>query len=85
MVEFSTPVFPPFRALYMNYLMRALPKIATSVSSNPDAYVYLAESIRDWPDQHALLQIIEASGWERGSVTNLTGGIAAIHLARRPA
>ena len=84
-VEFSTPVFPPFRAVYMNYLMKALPKIATSVSSNPDAYVYLAESIRDWPDQRALLEIIESSGWERCSVTNLTGGIAAIHLARRPA
>ena len=65
--------------------MRALPKIATSVSSNPDAYVYLAESIRDWPDQQALLEMVEASGWERCSVTNLTGGIAAIHLARRPA
>lgn len=83
-VEFSTPVFPPFRAVYMNYLMRALPTIATTVSSNPDAYVYLAESIRDWPDQQELRSIIEASGWERCSVTNLTGGIAAIHLARRP-
>ena len=55
---FSAPVFPPFRALYMNYLMRALPKIATSVSSNPDAYVYLAESIRDWPDQQALREMV---------------------------
>ena len=55
------------------------------MSSNPDAYVYLAESIRDWPDQQALLEMVEASGWERCSVTNLTGGIAAIHLARRPA
>lgn len=84
-VEFSTPVLPPFRVVYMNYLMRALPKIATSVSSNPDAYVYLAESIRDWPDQASLRTLIEASGWERCSVTNLTGGIAAIHMARKPA
>ena len=55
------------------------------MSSNPDAYVYLAESIRDWPDQRALRALVESSGWERCSVTNLTGGIAAIHLARRPA
>ena len=82
-VEFSTPVFPPFRAVYMNYLMRAPPRIATSVSSNPDAYVYLAESIREWPDQWALKGIIEANGWERCTITNLTGGIAAIHLARK--
>ena len=83
--EFSQPVFGPFRKVYIEYIMRALPAIATRVSSNPDAYVYLAESIRDWPDQQALLEIVEASGWERCSVTNLTGGIAAIHLARRPA
>ena len=82
-VEFSTPVFPPFRAVYMNYLMKALPKIATRVSSNPDAYVYLAESIREWPDQWALKGIIEANGWQRCTVTNLTGGVAAIHLAQR--
>jgi demethylmenaquinone methyltransferase/2-methoxy-6-polyprenyl-1,4-benzoquinol methylase len=84
-VEFSTPLFPPFRAVYMNYLMRALPRIATSVSSNPDAYVYLAESIRAWPDQQTLRSLVEANGWERCSVTNLTGGIAAIHMARRTA
>src|SRR5699024_8189020 len=84
-VEFSTPVFPPFRALYMNYILRALPRIAASVSSNPDAYVYLAESIRDWPDQQALRELVEAIGWERSSVTNLTGGIAPMYLARRDA
>src|SRR5699024_2150524 len=84
-VEFSTPVLPPFRALYMNYLMRALPRLATSESSNPDAYVYLAESIRDWPDQRARRELGEANGWERCSGTDLAGGIAAIHLARRAA
>src|SRR5699024_3977333 len=84
-VEFSTAVFPPFRALYMNYLMRALPRIATSVASNPDAYVYLAESIRDWPDQQALRELVEANGWERCSVTKLTGAIAATRRARRAA
>ena len=82
--EFSTPTVPVFSTLYKEYLMRALPAVAKAVSSNPDAYVYLAESIRDWPDQAALARTIESSGWERCSVTNLTGGIAAIHMARRP-
>ena len=80
-VEFSTPVFPPFRALYMNYLMRALPKIATSVSSNPDAYAYLAESIRDWPDQETLSEHLSEVGWQEVRYRNLTGGIVALHHA----
>ena len=49
--EFSHPTWAPFRTVYTEYLMRALPSVARRVSSNPDAYVYLAESIRAWPDQ----------------------------------
>ena len=82
-VEFSTPVFPPFRALYMNYLMRALPKIATSVSSNPDAYVYLAESIRKHPPQEELQAMMQAAGFARCSHRNLSAGICAIHSGYR--
>ncbi|MGC5409998.1 demethylmenaquinone methyltransferase, partial [Streptomyces sp. DT225] len=52
--EFSQPVWTPFRTVYIEYLMRALPPVARAVSSNPDAYVYLAESIRAWPDQSGL-------------------------------
>ena len=79
--EFSTPVFGPFRTVYMEYLMKALPAVATAVSSNPDAYVYLAESIRDWPDQAALARRIEAAGWGAVEWRNLTGGITALHRA----
>jgi demethylmenaquinone methyltransferase/2-methoxy-6-polyprenyl-1,4-benzoquinol methylase len=82
--EFSHPTFGPFRAAYMNYVMRALPAIATRVSSNPDAYVYLAESIRAWPGQNALAQRIRAAGWDRVMYRNLTGGIVAVHKAVRP-
>ena len=52
--EFSAPVNPLFRRVYLEYLMRALPAVARRVSSNPDAYVYLAESIRAWPSQAEL-------------------------------
>ncbi len=48
--EFSQPTWAPFRTVYTEYLMRALPPVARAVSSNPDAYVYLAESIRAWPE-----------------------------------
>ena len=52
--EFSQPTYAPFRKVYGEYLMKALPKVAKAVSSNPDSYVYLAESIQAWPDQQAL-------------------------------
>ncbi|MBF6172831.1 demethylmenaquinone methyltransferase [Nocardia blacklockiae] len=77
--EFSTPVFPPFRTLYMEYLMKALPRVARAVSSNPDAYVYLAESIRAWPNQPQLALRLADAGWSAVKWRNLTGGIVALH------
>jgi len=79
--EFSQPVVPLWRTMYTEYLMRALPPIARKVASNPDAYVYLAESIRAWPDQDHLAAWLEESGWEKVTYRNLTGGIVAVHRA----
>jgi demethylmenaquinone methyltransferase/2-methoxy-6-polyprenyl-1,4-benzoquinol methylase len=81
--EFSHPTWAPFRAVYDNYLMRALPKVATAVSSDPDAYVYLAESIRAWPDQAALAVRVTAAGWQQSAWRNLSGGIVTLHTATR--
>lgn len=81
--EFSRPTFAPFRAVYLNYLMRALPWIARRVSSNAEAYVYLAESIRAWPPQHELARTIGGCGWSEVRFRNLTGGVVALHLAER--
>ncbi len=77
--EFATPVIPGFRTIYMEYLMRALPRIARAVSSNPDAYVYLAESIRAWPNQPQLALRLSDAGWSAVKWRNLTGGIVALH------
>ena len=82
--EFSTPTWGPFEAVYSNYLMRALPPIARKVASNPDAYVYLAESIRAWPNQDELAAWITESGWNDVAYRNLTGGIVAVHRAVKP-
>jgi demethylmenaquinone methyltransferase / 2-methoxy-6-polyprenyl-1,4-benzoquinol methylase len=82
--EFSTPTWAPFAVIYHNYLMRALPEIATRVSSNPDAYVYLAESIRAWPDQAGLAGKLAQAGWRDVAWRNLTGGIVALHRAVKP-
>ncbi|NXY95259.1 demethylmenaquinone methyltransferase [Streptomyces sp. BR123] len=77
--EFSQPVWGPFRTVYMEYLMRALPPVARAVSSNPDAYVYLAESIREWPEQPELAARLQKAGWSRVAWRNLSGGIVALH------
>ncbi len=82
--EFSHPTWAPFRTVYTEYLMRALPPVARAVSSNPDAYVYLAESIRAWPDQAGLAARVQAAGWSQVAFRNLTGGIVALHRAVRP-
>jgi demethylmenaquinone methyltransferase/2-methoxy-6-polyprenyl-1,4-benzoquinol methylase len=81
--EFSTPVHEPLRSVYMEVVMRALPGVARVVSSNPDAYVYLAESIRAWPAQGDLAARIEAAGWSDVRWRNLTGGITVLHHAVR--
>lgn len=82
--EFSTPTWEPLRTVYTEYLMRALPPVARAVSKDPDAYVYLAESIRAWPDQVGLARVIRAAGWEKVGFRNLSGGIVALHRATRP-
>ena len=82
--EFSHPTWRPFRTVYSGYLMSALPKVARRVSSNPDAYVYLAESIQAWPDQPQLAARIAAAGWVDPAWTDLTAGLVALHRARRP-
>ncbi len=79
--EFSAPTNPAFRTVYQQYLMRSLPAVARRVSSNPDSYVYLAESIQAWPDQHALAEVIRGAGWGGVEWRNLSGGIVALHRA----
>ncbi|MFZ3499612.1 demethylmenaquinone methyltransferase [Streptomyces sp. 5.8] len=83
--EFSQPTWAPFRTVYTEYLMRAMPPVARAVSSNPDAYVYLADSIRAWPDQPALATLLQKAGWSKVAWRNLSGGIVALHRGTKHA
>ena len=83
--EFSTPTVTVLATAYKEYLMRALPRVARAMSSNPEAYEYLAESIRVWPDQPTLAGQIGEAGWVQARWRNLTGGIVAVHTAEKPA
>lgn len=82
-LEFSHPTWPPFRRAYDDYLVRALPRIAGLVASEPRAYRYLAESILLWPDQQGLARWVAKNGWRNVRYRNLTGGIVAVHRAVR--
>ena len=82
--EFSAPTWAPLRTVYSGYLMRALPKVARVVARESDAYAYLAESIRDWPDQRGLAGLLQEAGWRSVAYRNLSGGIVALHRATNP-
>ncbi|WP_267899299.1 demethylmenaquinone methyltransferase [Nocardia stercoris] len=77
--EFSTPTFEPYRTVYRAFVTKLLPRVAGVVSSNPDAYEYLAESIQAWPDQPELAERIAGAGWSQVRWRNLSGGAVALH------
>lgn len=82
--EFSHPTRAPLRRVYDGYLVRVLPALARRAASNPEAYDYLAESIRAWPDQAGLAARLEGAGWTGVEWKDLTFGIVALHRATRP-
>lgn len=82
--EFSTPTWGPFAAAYDAYLSKLLAPVARVTSSNPEAYEYLAESIQDWPDQRGVARLLHEAGWRSVRLRNLTGGVVALHHAKRP-
>ena len=78
--EFSHPSNAIFKFIYLNYLMKAIPIISKKISKNPDAYVYLAESIRAWPNQEGLASKMRDAGWKSVAWQDLTFGIVAVHI-----
>jgi demethylmenaquinone methyltransferase/2-methoxy-6-polyprenyl-1,4-benzoquinol methylase len=82
-LEFSHVVLPVLDKLYDAYSFRMLPALGERVAGDRDAYQYLAESIRRFPDQDTFAKMIAAAGLEQVKVRNLSGGIAAIHSAWR--
>ena len=83
--EFSKPPRAIFRAGYTAYMRFIMPAVVDAASSNPEAYTYLADSIRDWPDQVTLSQWIRGAGFTRVAYRNLTVGVVALHRGHKPA
>lgn len=82
-LEFSKPIFPPFRKLYEYYSFSLIPRMGALIAKDRDAYQYLVESIAEFPDQKTLLQEMKTTGFLSCGYDNLSGGIAAIHWGKK--
>lgn len=78
-LEFSHPVVPGLKPIYDTYSFSILPWLGKVVAKDADSYRYLAESIRRFPEQQALLEMMQTAGLEQCRYHNLTGGIVALH------
>ena len=79
-LEFSRPTAEPVRKAYDAWSFNAIPRIGQWVTGDRDSYQYLVESIRRFPDQTTFKGMIERAGFRNVTVTNLSGGVAAIHF-----
>ncbi len=79
-LEFSRPMMPirPFYNLYNQYI---IPRLGALVAGQPEAYQYLIESIRRFPDQQEMKTLLQEAGFSKVSYRNLFFGIACIHIA----
>jgi demethylmenaquinone methyltransferase / 2-methoxy-6-polyprenyl-1,4-benzoquinol methylase len=77
--EFSQPVVPVLRGVYRRYLTRLMPVAARRLTSDPEAYQYLARSIGAWPDQAGLAAWMQQAGFAEVAWRDLSGGIVALH------
>jgi len=83
-LEFSRPQARSFRWLFEFYFTRLLPRIGGLVSGSQSAYQYLPDSVLRFPDQAGLAALMRQAGFAEVEWQNLTGGVAALHLAKRP-
>lgn len=79
-LEFSRPTSAVVRKAYDAWSFNAIPAIGELVAKDRESYQYLVESIRRFPDQDSFKGLIEAAGFRNVTVTNLSGGVAAIHF-----
>ena len=79
-LEFSHPRIAVFRHLFQLYFTRLLPKIGHIISGSGFAYQYLPDSVRNFPDQKTLAQMMKRVGFSNVEYYNLFGGVAALHI-----
>ena len=83
-LEFSTPRTPILRTLFRVYFTKVLPLLGGLLSGSKSAYEYLPDSVSRFPDQASLAALLQQAGFIEVAFQNLTGGIAALHIGKRP-
>jgi len=83
-LDFSTPPNPLWARLYHFYLRHLIPFWGGLIAGDREGFVYLGRSIRAFPDQRGLARLMEQAGFQDVTWKNYTGGIAAVHVARKP-
>jgi demethylmenaquinone methyltransferase/2-methoxy-6-polyprenyl-1,4-benzoquinol methylase len=83
-LEFSRPANAMLRPVFGFYFTKVLPLMGGLISGSPMAYSYLPASVQKFPDQQELSLLMQRAGFEQVKFENLTGGIAALHMGRRP-
>ncbi|REK23678.1 MAG: bifunctional demethylmenaquinone methyltransferase/2-methoxy-6-polyprenyl-1,4-benzoquinol methylase UbiE [Planctomycetota bacterium] len=84
-LEFSTPTWQPFRAVYGWYFRHVLPRIGQMLSRNREAaYNYLPESVGQFPQGEQLCQRLREAGLVEVTHRPLTFGVATLYLGRKP-
>ncbi|MEP7271301.1 MAG: ubiquinone/menaquinone biosynthesis methyltransferase, partial [Acidobacteriota bacterium] len=83
-LEFSQPVIPILRKVFGFYFNHILPRIGGLLSGSSFAYRYLPESVRGFPNQKRLAEMMTETGFKNVGYRNLSGGIAALHLGDKP-
>lgn len=80
-LEFSLPKRSIVRTIYRFYLHRCLPLLGSFLTRKKSAYDYLGDSIEEFPSCHAMIDLIEASGFGHATFQPLSYGIATIYTA----
>lgn len=83
-LEFSKPCTPILRSLFKVYFTKVLPVFGGLVSGSRDAYEYLPDSVSHFPDQEKLASMMTDAGFDEVTFENFCGGIAALHIGKRP-
>ena len=78
-LEFSRPPVEALARAYDAYSFKVIPQVGEWVAKDRASYQYLVESIRRFPDQKTFAAMMEKAGFSRVTITNFTGGVAAMH------
>lgn len=80
-LEFSTPPNPLMRLGYNLYLRWGIPAWGKIVTGDASGFVYLAKSIKAFPNQEGFTRMLKDAGFSRVEYINVTFGVAAVHIA----